>query len=97
MPTMNQLSKKARIHKYRRARLLALEGSPHRRGVIYKIATMTPRKPNSAKRKIAKVRLIYNKNVYLLIYLEWAIIYMSIRMLCYEVVAQKICPELTML
>lgn len=61
MPTFSQLSRKARIHKYRRARLLALAGSPHRRGVIYKIATMTPRKPNSAKRKIAKVRLIFNK------------------------------------
>lgn len=60
MPTVNQLIKNARTRRYRRPRLLALQGAPHRRGVIYKIAIMTPRKPNSAKRKIAKVRLTYN-------------------------------------
>ena len=36
------------------------EGAPQRKGVIYKIATMTPRKPNSAKRTFAKVRLLHN-------------------------------------
>jgi small subunit ribosomal protein S12 len=40
---------------------LALQGAPFRRGLIYKITVMSPRKPNSAKRKIAKVKLVYNK------------------------------------
>lgn len=61
MPTVNQLFKNARINYKKRPRLLALQGSPHRRGLIYKITTMTPRKPNSAKRKIAKIKLVYNK------------------------------------
>ena len=60
MPTAQQLMKNVRIRRYRRPRLLALQGSPHRRGIIYKLTTMTPRKPNSAKRKIAKVRLVFN-------------------------------------
>lgn len=60
MPTRNQLGRNIRKRKIRRPRLLALEGAPQRRGVIYKLAIMTPRKPNSAKRKIAKVRLLYN-------------------------------------
>ena len=60
MPTVQQLLKNARVRRYRRPRLLALQGSPFRRGIIYKITTMTPRKPNSAKRRIAKVRLVFN-------------------------------------
>ena len=60
MPTRNQLHRKIRKPKIRRSRLLALEGAPQRRGVIYKLDIMTPRKPNSAKRKIAKIRLLYN-------------------------------------
>lgn len=36
------------------------ENAPHRKGVIYKVTTMTPRKPNSAKRTFAKVRLLFN-------------------------------------
>lgn len=38
----------------------AFDGAPHRKGIIYKITTMSPRKPNSARRTIAKVRLIFN-------------------------------------
>jgi ribosomal protein S7 len=38
----------------------AFEGAPHRKGIIYKIATMSPRKPNSARRTIAKVRLVFS-------------------------------------
>lgn len=60
MPTTKQLMRNTRSRPFRRARLLALQGSPHRRGIIYKITTMTPRKPNSAKRRIAKVRLTFN-------------------------------------
>jgi small subunit ribosomal protein S12 len=61
MPTVKQLMRNTRLRRYRRPRLLALQGSPHRRGIIYKITTMTPRKPNSAKRRIAKVRLVFNQ------------------------------------
>lgn len=61
MPTSKQLMRNARVRRYRRPRLLALQGSPHRRGIIYRLTTMTPRKPNSAKRKIAKVRLVFNQ------------------------------------
>ena len=60
MPTAKQLMRDVRSGRYRRSRLLALQGAPYRRGIIYKITTMTPRKPNSAKRKIAKIRLVYN-------------------------------------
>lgn len=60
MPTRNQLANKTRQPRLRRSRLLALAGAPLRRGVIYKVSIMTPRKPNSAKRKIAKIRLLYN-------------------------------------
>ena len=60
MPTAGQLLNKIRKHIKKRQRLLALAGAPQRRGVIYKLAIMTPRKPNSAKRKIAKIRLLYN-------------------------------------
>lgn len=35
-------------------------GAPHRKGIVYKITTMSPRKPNSARRTIAKVRLLFN-------------------------------------
>lgn len=60
MPTRNQLARNIRKRRIRRPRLWALAGAPQRRGVIYKLAIMTPRKPNSAKRKIAKIRLLFN-------------------------------------
>jgi len=60
MPTRNQLDRNIRKRRVRRPRLWALGGAPQRRGVIYKLAIMTPRKPNSAKRKIAKIRLLFN-------------------------------------
>lgn len=60
MPTAKQLMRNVRGRRVRRPKLLALAGAPFRRGIIYKLATMTPRKPNSAKRKIAKVRIVFN-------------------------------------
>jgi len=59
-PTIIQLASGARQKKKRRPRAGAFNGAPHRKGVVYKIATMSPRKPNSAKRTYAKVRLTYN-------------------------------------
>lgn len=58
MPTFRQLSFYGRKNKRRRCAVAALVGAPHKKGVIVKIGLTTPRKPNSAKRKYAKVRMI---------------------------------------
>lgn len=58
MSTFRQLCFKGRIRKRRRCKVAALLGAPMRKGVITKMAITTPRKPNSAKRKYAKVRVI---------------------------------------
>ena len=57
MPTINQLIRKPRKPKPVRNKVPALEGSPQRRGVCTRVYTTTPKKPNSALRKVAKVRL----------------------------------------
>ena len=57
MPTINQLCKKIRKVKKRFNTAPALNGNPQKKGVCLKIFTRTPKKPNSALRKIAKVRL----------------------------------------
>ncbi|XP_049850227.1 ribosomal protein S12, mitochondrial-like [Schistocerca gregaria] len=62
MLTINQLLNNFRKRKIKRNKLIALANAPQRRGVVYKLAIMSPRKPNSAKRKIAKVRVIFNKH-----------------------------------
>lgn len=57
-PTINQLARKGRKSKRRRCTVPALVGGPHKRGIIYRLAITTPRKPNSARRRIAKVRIL---------------------------------------
>ena len=57
MPTINQLLKKKRIKPKSRDKVPALEKSPQKRGVCVKVYTTTPKKPNSALRKVARVRL----------------------------------------
>ena len=57
MPTINQLLKKKRIKQKARDKVPALEKSPQKRGVCVKVYTTTPKKPNSALRKVARVRL----------------------------------------
>ena len=57
MPTINQLIKRARIKPKVRSKVPALERSPQKRGVCTKVYTTTPKKPNSALRKVARVRL----------------------------------------
>jgi small subunit ribosomal protein S12 len=57
LPTGNQLSLDMRQQKRRRNKVAAFEGSPMKRGIVYKIAVMSPRKPNSARRTFAKVRV----------------------------------------
>jgi len=57
MPTINQLIRKPRGEKPKRNKVPALQGSPQKRGVCTRVYTTTPKKPNSALRKVAKVRL----------------------------------------
>ena len=57
MPTVGQLVKKSRVSKFRKTDTPALKGCPQRRGVCVRVYTTTPRKPNSALRKVARVRL----------------------------------------
>ena len=57
MPTINQLVRKGRHKIYSKTRAPALKGSPLKRGVCVRVYTTTPKKPNSALRKVARVRL----------------------------------------
>ena len=57
MATINQLVRKPRQRKVEKSKVPALEGCPQRRGVCTRVYTTTPKKPNSALRKVARVRL----------------------------------------
>ncbi|HZF22360.1 MAG TPA: 30S ribosomal protein S12 [Burkholderiales bacterium] len=57
MPTINQLVRKPRAMPKTKSKVPALAGSPQKRGVCTRVYTTTPKKPNSALRKVAKVRL----------------------------------------
>ena len=57
LPTINQLIRKGRSIKKQKSDAPALKGCPQRRGVCTRVYTSTPKKPNSALRKIARVRL----------------------------------------
>ena len=57
MPTINQLIRKGRQSSAKRTKAPALQSCPQKRGVCTRVMTMTPKKPNSALRKIARVRL----------------------------------------
>jgi len=63
MPTINQLSRRPRLHSKGKKRKSEISGSPQKRGVCLIVRTMTPKKPNSALRKIARVRLTNGKEV----------------------------------
>ena len=63
MPTINQLVKKPRTPQRSKPKHPAMEGCPQKRGVCTVVKTMTPKKPNSALRKIARVRLSNGKEV----------------------------------
>ena len=63
MPTMNQLVRKRRRTQHRRTKAPVLESCPQKRGVCLQVKTMTPKKPNSALRKITRVRLSNGKEV----------------------------------
>ena len=57
MPTIQQLVRKGRRDKVAKVKTAALKGSPQRRGVCTRVYTTTPKKPNSALRKVARVKL----------------------------------------
>ncbi|MEA3485445.1 MAG: 30S ribosomal protein S12 [Candidatus Aerophobetes bacterium] len=63
MPTINQLVRKGRKAIVKKKKTFALQGSPQRKGVCVTVKTFTPKKPNSALRKIARVRLSNGKVV----------------------------------
>lgn len=63
MPTINQLIRKGRKKEKKKSKSRALEGSPQKRGVCTRVYTTTPKKPNSALRKVTRVRLSNGKEV----------------------------------
>ena len=63
MPTIQQLVRKGRETKSATSKTPALKGSPQRRGVCTRVYTNTPKKPNSALRKVARVRLTNSMEV----------------------------------
>ena len=63
MPTISQLVRKGRKKLTDKSKAPALDGCPQRRGVCVRVYTTTPKKPNSAMRKVARVRLTNGKEV----------------------------------
>ncbi|HEX9793678.1 MAG TPA: 30S ribosomal protein S12 [Planctomycetota bacterium] len=63
MPTINQLVRKGRRPVRRKSKSPVLEACPQKRGVCVQVKTMTPKKPNSALRKVARVRLSNGKEI----------------------------------
>jgi small subunit ribosomal protein S12 len=63
MPTVNQLIRKPRRSPKMKSKVRDLGGAPQRRGVCLQVKTVTPKKPNSALRKVARVRLSNGKEV----------------------------------
>jgi small subunit ribosomal protein S12 len=63
VPTINQLIRKGRQEQSKRTKTPALKGAPQKRGVCTRVYTTTPKKPNSALRKVARVRLVNGMEV----------------------------------
>ncbi len=63
MPTINQLVRKGRVKILTKSKARALNACPQKRGVCTRVYTTTPKKPNSALRKVARVRLTNNMEV----------------------------------
>ena len=58
MPTINQLIRKGRSDKTKKSKVPAMQQNPQKRGVCTRVYTTTPKKPNSAMRKVARVKLV---------------------------------------
>ena len=63
MPTKNQIGRKPRKVGKERGKVLGLKGNPQKKGVVQRVYTRKPKKPNSALRKVAKVRLTNGREV----------------------------------
>jgi len=63
MPTINQLVRKGREPQKAKSKVPAMDANPQKRGVCTRVYTTTPKKPNSALRKVAKVRLVNQREV----------------------------------
>ena len=63
MPTINQLVRKGRKRTTKRNKVIALDSCPQKRGVCIRVYTTTPKKPNSALRKVARVKLTNGQEV----------------------------------
>ena len=63
MPTINQLVRKGRKQAVDKSKTPALKGNPQKRGVCTRVFTTTPKKPNSALRKVCRVRLVNGMEV----------------------------------
>ncbi len=63
MPTISQLVRKGRTRTVKKSKSIALDSCPQKRGVCTRVYTTTPKKPNSAMRKVARVRLTNGKEV----------------------------------
>jgi small subunit ribosomal protein S12 len=63
MPTVNQLVRRPRQVQQKKKKNVALDGCPQKRGVCLQVKAVTPKKPNSALRKVARVRLSNGKEV----------------------------------
>jgi len=63
MPTINQLVRKGRKKQHKRSKSPVLDSCPQKRGVCVQVKTQTPKKPNSALRKVARVRLSNGKEI----------------------------------
>jgi small subunit ribosomal protein S12 len=63
VPTINQLIRKGRQEQSKRTKTPALKGAPQKRGVCTRVYTTTPKKPKSALRKVARVRLVNGMEV----------------------------------
>jgi len=63
MPTIQQLVRKGRVKEVYKSKSAALNSAPQRRGVCTRVYTTTPKKPNSALRKVAKVRLTNQQEI----------------------------------
>jgi len=63
LPTINQLVRKGRKSQSEKKKTPALKGNPQKRGVCTRVYTATPKKPNSALRKVARVRLVNGMEV----------------------------------
>jgi small subunit ribosomal protein S12 len=64
MPTINQLVRKPRRSVAKRNKVPALQACPQKRGVCTQVKTVTPKKPNSALRKVARIRLTNSQEVF---------------------------------